>query len=341
MSHSWAYGITTVPKRKDDLLPRTLESLRRAGFDQPRLFVDGSDGQEFKHFGLPITAHYPPLLTAGKWFQSLGELFIRNPSCTHFAMFQDDFVTYRNLRGYLDRCRYPNQGYMNLFTFPDNQRRIPLENGDQQPVGWHKSNQRGLGAVALVFDRDAVVALLQSKDLIERPLAGDRGWTKIDGGIVTCLSRFKIEEYIHNPTLVQHTGLETSLNVYIPNKAPIKHPLSESFLGEDFDAMELLSKTTTQVSEQIKTALTVPLNGRSTVSVQQLRKEVLVSRDRAMKYLENESAEDLLYIKEYINCRGVSKPFLLPEHLLPLIKAGYMIDWAHREELYQRALKGC
>src|SRR5579872_2050280 len=31
---AWAYGVTTVPARRDTLLPRTLASLRQAGFEQ-------------------------------------------------------------------------------------------------------------------------------------------------------------------------------------------------------------------------------------------------------------------------------------------------------------------
>ena len=35
----WVYGVTTVPERRADLLPRTLVSLDRAGFPSPRIFV--------------------------------------------------------------------------------------------------------------------------------------------------------------------------------------------------------------------------------------------------------------------------------------------------------------
>ena len=39
----WAYGVTTVPSRRDNLLPITLGSLRKAGFDKPRLARDAMD----------------------------------------------------------------------------------------------------------------------------------------------------------------------------------------------------------------------------------------------------------------------------------------------------------
>jgi hypothetical protein len=38
---TWSYGITTVPKRQNSLLQRTVKSLGEAGFDHPHLFVDG------------------------------------------------------------------------------------------------------------------------------------------------------------------------------------------------------------------------------------------------------------------------------------------------------------
>lgn len=229
----WAYGVTTVPSRLDSHLPRTLESLAKAGFDKPRLFVDGSkNGTLYQKFGLEVTCRYPTIRTAGNWILSLYELFIREPSANRFAIFQDDLVTYRNLRAYLERCEYPKNGYWNLYTFPANQDLAKGRNG------WYESNQLGLGAVGLVFSREAVIVLLGSKYMAERPLDASRGWRCIDGGIVEAMRKNKNgsgewKEYVHNPSLVQHTGTGSSM------RNPVQ-PLAKSFMGEDFDALELL-----------------------------------------------------------------------------------------------------
>lgn len=229
----WSYGLTTVPERRRNLLPATLKSLRSAGFDRPHLFIDRAaldpDGRSWeKEFGCPVTLRSgDPVRTHGNWILSLYELYVRRPDADLYAMFQDDFLTYRNLRTYLESCTYPEKGYWNLYTFPSNQRLSPAQGG------WYKSNQFGRGAVALVFDRTTVQTLLQHPHMVERPTDPHRGWKAVDGGIVTSLGKAGWYEYVHSPSLVQHTGDVSSMG----NKPHLK---AESFRGEDFDATELI-----------------------------------------------------------------------------------------------------
>lgn len=226
----WAYGVTTVLARRDNLLPLTLASLKKAGFDSPRLFVDGDKwNREWERFGLELTFRYPTIRTAANWILALWELYTREPLVERYAVFQDDFVTYTNLRAYLDACPYPDKGYLNLYTFPSEQARAK---GD----GWYASNQNGRGAVALVFNREAVVTLLSQLHLVERPQDQTRGHKAIDGGVVESMKKAGWKEYVHNPSLVQHTGLESSMG----NKP---HKQALSFRGEGFDALELLKKS--------------------------------------------------------------------------------------------------
>jgi hypothetical protein len=113
-----------------------------------------------------------------------------------------------------------------------------------QPPGFHRAStlrsgppgfQTGRGAVALVFDRGAVMTLLSSPHLVERFGDVHRGHKAIDGGIVTALNHQGVFEYVHNPSLVQHTG-ETSTMGNRTGK------LALSFPGEDRDALALLRK---------------------------------------------------------------------------------------------------
>jgi hypothetical protein len=238
----WAYGVTTVPSRLDTTLPKTLESLRQAGFNSPRLFVDGIESPEPYHkFGLPITTRYPAIRTASHWVLSLYELYLRECDensqrggglADRYAIFQDDFITYKNLRQYLERCTYPEKSYWNLYTFPCNQMNAP--NGGKT-AGWYQSNQMGKGALALVFDREAVTTLLQQQYLVVRPQCTKNGFKSIDGGIVTSLRNAGYTEYVHNPTLVQHIGIESTIgNINDENNT------ATSFAGETFDALSLL-----------------------------------------------------------------------------------------------------
>lgn len=231
----WAYAVTTVTARRHDLLPRTLASLRAGGFDRPRLCVDGdSDGESWRReFGLETTARYPQIRTFGNWVLTLAELYIRDPHADRYAVFQDDFVCVRNLRGYLEAVPYPENGYLNLYTFPRNQRLAPADTDGRQKVGWYAGSQRGWGAVALVFSREAVQLLLTARHMVERPVDRKRGWKAVDGGIVTAFVKAGWREYVHNPSLVQHTGHHSSM-------ANRPQPQALSFPGEDFDALTLL-----------------------------------------------------------------------------------------------------
>lgn len=235
----WAYGVTTVPSRLKDLLPRTLGSLAAAGFDKPRLFIDGAfplDAQRYRErFNLETTSRGPEVRTAGNWVLSIYELYYREPTADRFAIFQDDMVTYRRLREYLEVVPYPDKGYLNLYTFPSNQGLCPTGKDGRPHIGWYKSNQYGRGAVALIFSREALVTLLSSPYLAARPQDCTRGHKSIDGGILESMKAAGWVEYVHNPSLVQHTGTLSSMG----NKP---HKLALSFRDEDLDAMDLLKE---------------------------------------------------------------------------------------------------
>ena len=226
---NWAYGVTTVPERLTNLTLRTLLSLAGGGFPKPRLFVDGCNDPKpiAEKFNLEVTVRFPSLRTYGNWVLALWELYVREPQADRYILFQDDIVTYKHLREYLETILYPENGYCNLYLFPQNEKRHKGEKG------WYLSNQRGKSACALMFDKAAVIALLSAKLTVEKPQNLHRGWKSIDGSIVTAMSNVGFKEYVHCPSLIQHTGTNSSMG----NK---KHPLAKTFKGEQFDAMKLI-----------------------------------------------------------------------------------------------------
>ncbi len=223
----WACGVTTVPSRKLELLPRTLTSLAAAGFDKPHLFVDGaSDGYGEATYRMPVIRAY------GNWILGLAELYIRNPTADRYAMFQDDFVMCKGVRKYLEQW-YPERGYLNLYTFPSNERK---------QGGWYESAllnsdpkwQTGRGAVALVFNRKAVQILLTHQHMVDKPddVKVTRGgwlvaWRKIDGAVVTAMNKAGWREYVHMPSLTQHVGARSTV-------ANLPHKSATSFPGEEY-----------------------------------------------------------------------------------------------------------
>lgn len=239
----WSYGITTVPERRTTTLPRTLESLRNAGFDAPRLFVDGA-GHGYDGFALEVTLRYPAVKTVGNFILGLWELYIREPSANRYVMFQDDIIVYRNLRAYLEKAGYPSdKAFCNLATLRSNQSLAP---SDGKP-GWFLSNQFGRSAMALMFSRDALWTLLSSQNLVQKPAAAVNPKRNLDGCIMqsfTAVSGGQWREYVHNPSLVQHIGEVSTMGNNDPSTGKCKYTQEyvPSFRGQDFDALQLLEE---------------------------------------------------------------------------------------------------
>lgn len=252
-SKTFAYGITTIPERRTTTLPITLKSLANAGFTDPVLFIDDRDDGGW---GLEYDMVTPPLYLGlkkvfrtdgrvrafGHWILSLWELFIRNPHADLYALFQDDIIVSKNLRLYLDSITFPHRGYLNLYTFPSNQKVAPPS------PGFYRSNQNGKSATALVFDRESIVTILTSSHTITKLRSRNhRAWKSIDGGVIQAFKDAspvgQWHEYVHNPSLIQHIGDKSTLgNPDVIGTGDPNHWKSTSFKGEDFDCTSLLQK---------------------------------------------------------------------------------------------------
>lgn len=235
--------MTTVDQRLTTLLPKTLASLKAAGFGRPRLFVDSDTywvGTNTSGFNLDYTHRGPPRLGAyGNWLLGLWELYLRVPNAERYAMFQDDIEAYVNLRSYLDATPFPEKGYLNLYTVPMNHDGIP-NNGQTAKVGWYKAAHPGKGALALIFTRDGLRALFGGESgyhLVDRVKDAMRGQSNIDGGVHDALAKNGIDEYIHWPSLVQHTGALYSTLRTNPGRR-----IASEWRGEGFDAWELIKE---------------------------------------------------------------------------------------------------
>jgi len=246
----WSYGVTTVPSRRQTLLPKVLASLAAAGFDAPRLFIDGClpsehDYGAFKNaanWPLECSYRYPKIRAYGNWILALAELYIRQPTADRYALFQDDVLACAGLKKYLDGVPYPNKGYLNLCTFMSSQEIAPKHPGffegrefkeGQSGVVYHgKMQQLGRGAQGLVFNREAVQALLSAQHMIIKPTAARFPHKKIDGAVVEAMNQAGYREWVHNPSLLQHIGAISTLG----------HPSypTVSFNGESWNAAKLL-----------------------------------------------------------------------------------------------------
>lgn len=225
----WSYGVTAHPSRLDDILPRTISSLKNGGFDDPLIFLDG-DGTS--HVIPPASLQKHRVVFRQKrigafanFTLALWELYLRDPTADRYAIFQDDIICCRNLRQYLEKCHDPDRGYWNLYTWPSNVK---------AKKGWSLSDQWGRGALGLVFTNEATTRLLAAPYLVNHPKHAHLGRRGIDKAVLESFKAIGWREMVHNPSLVQHTGRISSIGHRMP---VVESPV---FCGEDFDALELV-----------------------------------------------------------------------------------------------------
>lgn len=219
----WAVGITTCAARQTTLLPETVRSVTDAGFSVDRIFSDGGL-KRLTPYPDVVTLRNPPIGTVGNWLLGAWELYLRF-SADRYVMFQDDVACVGGMREYLERNPWPTNGYANLYCEPRNERHCERD-------GWNRSNQLGYGALALGFTRDALEHLLTATHLIKKRRSR-KPHGNLDGTVVTSMRNAKYDEYVHYPSLVQHTGEKSTMG-----HKPLA--VSESFPGESFDAREWL-----------------------------------------------------------------------------------------------------
>ena len=138
-------------------------------------------------------------------------MYYRNPDADRYLYCQDDIVCTQNLKDYLDAQPMPDKGWWNLFTHNANAHRA-IKAGTN---GWFESNQRGLGALALMFDNRTMQSLVTSTALHTKALnlnnrARERSKVHMDMAISETLIEAGYTEYCHYPSLTQHTGRKSS-----------------------------------------------------------------------------------------------------------------------------------
>lgn len=229
----WANAITTTPARLKLLFPLTRKSLSAAGFTDLHVHIDGvpsyGDLREIReHYGIhERTTINPNVGAIGNWLLTLWWLWLTIPDADVYAIFQDDLLMSKGVRAYVEESLaiLPEQAYLNLYTASAN---YHLLGTDAKPKkgyqGWYESDQVGRGALALVFPRSAVPAILLWREWI-----GVNTRTCIDGVVANALRYAHFREYVHSPSLVQHVGVESLLG----------HPFEQSPCYGDSDVLQV------------------------------------------------------------------------------------------------------
>jgi hypothetical protein len=227
---SWSVGVT-VAQRGEDTLARTLESLKSAGFPQPRIFADGD-------LSIPVgyesTQRTPRIGGWPNFWLAVTELAARDPNADLYLIVQDDVVFSREVRTYVEQWDLPEDcGVLSLFCPTCNNGTFGFHT---MPGGYGMAS-----AQALAFPRERVFEFLAHPWTVNHRRAAPKsqhfrgdGLHHIDGAVGEWCHRANLKVYTHSPSLSQHIG---HVSIMYPKlKGKLERRFSDSFPGEQIDA---------------------------------------------------------------------------------------------------------
>ncbi len=197
---SWAVGVTTAPRR-ESTLETTLDSITRAGWSEPRVFMDGTTHLPDRYSHLPITWREDSVGAWPSWYLALAELVLHEPHADAYMLLQDDVILYdrESLREYLERVLWPGDrpGLVSMFY-----------TGLNSPTGWLEAKgEWHFSAQGFIIPPGIARALLCDPDV-------SRGWLAassqthipIPEMISDWAHKRSIDIWYANPSLLQHIG---------------------------------------------------------------------------------------------------------------------------------------
>jgi hypothetical protein len=209
---TWAVGMVTSPRRQPTL-EIALDSLLRAGWDQPYLFLDGTVRVPERFGRLPGVLREPRVGCWPSYYLALAELLMRHPEADAYLLAEDDALVYDRevLREYLEEMLWPERRSCLVSLY------CPSLNTRDEP-GWH-SLQPGwaVGTLAFIFPRR-----LAQDFLLDPGVCAHRWdhWHQPDGGLAgtdMVIARWALRKRVRiwypTPSLIQHIGATSTLDL--------------------------------------------------------------------------------------------------------------------------------
>jgi hypothetical protein len=203
---TWAVGVTTSPRKKPTL-EFCVESLIRAGWERPWLFIDGGTDLADSQAQLPVTYREEKVGAWSNFYLAVLELLMRQPDADAYLLVQDDALFYdrQNVREYLESCLWPDGDAAAVSLY------CPQPYTRRQP-GWYALDGRWVwGAQAFVFSNSAARHLATDRQVFEHRWSGGRADTHVDVEIGNWARRQDKSVYYPVPSLVQHIGQTSTL----------------------------------------------------------------------------------------------------------------------------------
>src|SRR5262245_29717645 len=201
----WALGVTTAPRRQPTL-ELCLDSIIRAGWPEPRLFIDGAAPLPPRYGHLPLTWREEPVGAFPAWHLALTELLLQQPAADAYVLLQDDAILYdrENLREYLEEALWPGKrpGIVTLFY-----------TGLDPRAGWHlMSDGWHWGAQGFIFPPHLPRQLAADEKLLTtRSRAAVERHFPIPEELAQWIVRTGADIWYTSPSLAQHIGNTSTL----------------------------------------------------------------------------------------------------------------------------------
>jgi hypothetical protein len=220
---SWAVGVTSAPRRRPTI-EACLDSLARAGWDEPILFLDAV-GVPARFAHLAGTARDVRVGAWPNYCLGLWELLLRRPEADAYLMVQDDalFADGGGLREYLEQILWPGESPCLVSLYTSSSYTAPRDGWRNLPETWF------WGAVAFVFPKALALAFLTDPEVVAyrgNPVNG--GLAGIDLVIGDWAARRGVEVWHPTPSLVQHIGTTSAI---WSNTAPDGERRADRFVG--------------------------------------------------------------------------------------------------------------
>lgn len=222
---SWAVGITAAPRPGPPTLPRTLESLSKAGFPAPIVFAEPNTPTEGAQ-GMAYVSRNPTRL--GAWHNFLHALRVlvdRHPTAAALVVAQDDVMVCQGLQDYLKATLWPGPvdrvAMVSPYTAGPN--RAACRGWNLRLDGFY-----AVGALFCVFPVEAARRLLT--DLSEK-FPNVPSEKRIDAKIGRWAAHRNLSIWRHTPSLGQHIGNGNSA-LGDPLKSSLR--MAADFPGQQF-----------------------------------------------------------------------------------------------------------
>ena len=203
---NWSVGVISAPRRVATL-DTCVDSLIRAGWEPPRLFVDAATTIATRHAGLPLTLREPRIGAFPNYYLALAEMVMRDPEADAYMLAEDDvlFSDREDLRAYVEDVLWPSDpiGAVSLYCSSMYTRSDP---------GWHKFDGEWVwGALAFIFSPESARRFLSDPLIFAHRTSKDEGLADTDALIGVWSQQRDLPLFFPTPSLVQHIGDTSSL----------------------------------------------------------------------------------------------------------------------------------